>query len=248
MDLLRGALAAGDDPALDVAVSNALVRRISRGEAGAALRVYRPRSPVAAFGRRDARLPGFATAVTAVRDAGFTPVVRPQGGRAVAYTEESVVIDHVSPHPEQISGLDERFTTYGRLWADVLRERGVDARVGAVPGEYCPGAYSVNARGTVKLVGTAQRVVRRAWLFSAVAIVGGTERLRPLLTEVYHLLELPFDAASVGSVSDEAPALTHTGLEEAVVAAYHERFGLTAADLGADLLDEARALLPDHRV
>ena len=32
--------------------------------------------------------------------------------------------------------------------ASALRGLGVDAHVGAVPGEYCPGDHSVNARGT----------------------------------------------------------------------------------------------------
>jgi hypothetical protein len=49
----------------------------------------------------------------------------------------------------------------------------VDARVDEVPGECCPGAESVNARGQVKLVGTAQRLVRDAWMFSAVVILDG---------------------------------------------------------------------------
>ena len=40
----------------------------------------------------------------------------------------------------------ERFEEVAGLIADALRALGVDARVGEVPGEYCPGAYSVNAR------------------------------------------------------------------------------------------------------
>jgi hypothetical protein len=42
------------------------------------------------------------------------------------------------------SGIDEQFRGYAELWAGVLRGYGVDAWVGAAPGEYCPGAYSVN--------------------------------------------------------------------------------------------------------
>lgn len=246
MLLLHGALGSAEDAALEIALAHALVRRVSRAESGPVVRVYRPGAPVVAFGRRDSLLPGFPAAVRAVRDAGFTPVVRPQGGRAVAYTEHSLVVDHVSPHAGLPAGMDERFTTYGELWVDVLRQLGIDARLGAVPGEYCPGAYSVNARGVVKLVGTAQRMVKGAWLFSAVAIFDGAEALRPLLAEIYRILELPFDASSVGSVHSEAVESDLDALEQSVIAAYDDRFAAVPAGLDDDLLAAARKLLDDH--
>lgn len=248
MELLRGALGTGEGQTLEVAVAHALLRRVSRGESPPVVRIYRPAAPVVAFGRRDTLLPGFPAAVDVVRDAGFTPLIRSPGGRAVAYTQQSLVVDHVGPDPGYLSGMDERFTTYADLWADVLRGNGIDARVGEVPGEYCPGAYSVNARGLVKLVGSAQRMVRRAWLFSAVAIVDGAEVLRPLLTKVYRALDLPFDASSVGSVRAESPGVSLDRLEEAIVAAYHERFDVVPAELGDDVLTAARALLHEHRL
>ncbi len=248
--LLRGPLPsalADDDQALEVAMAQAMVRRVSRGESEAMLRAYRPVAPAVAFGRRDVRLPGFADAVDAVRRAGFSPCVRAPGGRAVAYTREALVVDHVSPDPEWPSGLEGRFEEFGDLWSGVLRGLGVDARVGEVPGEYCPGSHSVNARGVVKLVGTAQRMVRGAWLFSAVLVFEGAPVLRPLLREVYGALDLPFDDSSVGSLSEEAPGLSLDTVEEAVLSTYEERFGLVPAGLADGLVDEALTLLPDHR-
>ncbi|KAA5834466.1 lipoate--protein ligase family protein [Saccharopolyspora hirsuta] len=248
MELYRGALGADGDQASEVAVAHAMLRRVSAGEAGAGMRIYRPSGRVVAFGRRDTLLPGFPDAVRAVREAGFTPVVRAPGGRAVAYTERSLVVDHVGPDPGYLSGMEERFTGYAELWADVLRKHGVEAQIGAVPGEYCPGAHSVNARGRVKLVGTAQRLVRSAWLFSAVVIFDDTDVLRPLLTDVYRLLELPFDDDSVGSVVDESPGLELGALEAEVITAYDDRYGLEPAALPADLLARAHDLAADHRV
>ncbi|MER7016168.1 lipoate--protein ligase family protein [Saccharopolyspora sp. NPDC000359] len=248
MELYRGALEVDGDQASEVAVAHAMLRRVSAGEVGAGMRIYRPSGRVVAFGRRDTLLPGFPDAVRAVRGAGFTPVVRAPGGRAVAYTERSLVVDHVGPDPGYLSGMEERFTGYAELWADVLRKHGVEAEIGAVPGEYCPGAHSVNARGRVKLVGTAQRLVRGAWLFSAVVIFDDTEVLRPLLTDVYRLLDLPFDDDSVGSVVDEIPGLELDALEAEVITAYDDRYGLEPAVLPADLLTRAHDLAADHRV
>ncbi|TCO36065.1 lipoate-protein ligase A [Kribbella steppae] len=210
-----------------------------------ALRVYRPAAPVVVFGRRDTRLPGFVAAVRAARAAGFEPLVRAVGGRPVAYTNEAVVVDHVKHERLAPEGLETRFKEFGLRYADVLQSLGIDARVGAVPGEYCPGAHSVNARGVVKLVGTGQRVVRNGWLFSALIVVGDDVRLQPLLAEVYGQLELPFDPASVGSLSTEVPGLIVDTVEQHVLDAY----GATSPQpLDDATLALAAELAADHRV
>lgn len=246
MDLLPGRIA-DDDPALEMAVSHALLRRASRGELDSGLRVFRPTRMVA-FGRRDTNRPGFPTAARACRDAGFTPVVRASGGRAVACTTNALVLDHVQRDPGSLGGMDGRFEDFGAMLAGVLADFGIDSRVGEVPGEYCPGAHSVNARGTVKLVGTAQRMVRDAWLFSSVVMVDDADLLRPLLATVYEALELRFDPASVGTVSAEAPAATIDVLERALIGAYDDRFGLRESRIDHSLVAEAKDMVADHRV
>lgn len=235
------------DPALDLAIAHALVRRASAGELEEAVRVHRPASPVVVFGRREVRLPGFAEAVRVVRAAGFTPAVRATGGRAVAYTEQSLVVDHVQRDPNAQGGLESRFETYGALFADVFRGLGVDARMGAVPGEYCPGAHSVNARGLVKLVGTSQRVVRGAWLFSSLVVVGDEARIRPVLTEVYALLGQDFDGASVGSLRNEVPELDVDTVEDAILGAY-DVGELHPSPLDEATLSLAHELVDQHRI
>lgn len=254
--LLRGPLptetSGGDDlggaQALEMAMASAMMRRVARGEAGAMLRVYRPTAPTVAFGRRDVRLPGFDDAVAAVRRAGFSPCVRAPGGRAVAYTTDALVVDHVSPDPEWPSGLEGRFDEFGALWTGILGGLGVDARVGEVPGEYCAGSHSVNARGVVKLVGTAQRMVRGAWLFSAVLVFDGAATLRPVLRDVYAALDLPFDVSSVGSLAEEVPGVSLDEVEAAVLDAYAAGTGLSPAAVPDGLAEEARLLLADHSV
>jgi lipoate-protein ligase A len=171
-------------------------------------------------------------------------LVRAVGGRPVAYTDQALVVDHVKHERLAPDGMETRFKQYGSLYADVLQALGIDARVGAVPGEYCPGAHSVNARGVVKLVGTGQRVVPNGWLFSALVVVGDDARLRPLLAVVYGHLELPFDPASVGSLSTEVPGLTVEIVERRLLDAY----GATEPQALDDAtLELAKSLAADHR-
>ncbi|WP_109473076.1 lipoate--protein ligase family protein [Ornithinimicrobium cavernae] len=245
MELIRGRVARAD-PALEMAASHALLRRSSRGASDGALRVFRP-TPMVAFGRSDANRPGFPSAVRACRDAGFDPVIRSAGGRAVACTSATLVLDHVQHDPQAQAGMTARFEDYGALLAGVLLDLGIDSRVGEVPGEFCPGAHSVSARGEVKLIGTAQRIVRDAWLFSSVVIVDDAPLLAPLLTTVYDALEIRFDPASVGAVATEAPDVSIDLLEAALTAAYDDRFGLEEADWDPTVIDEARANVADHR-
>jgi lipoate-protein ligase A len=182
-----------------------LLRQVGRGERGALMRMYAP-GPTLAFGRRDTRLPGFQRAWDAAADAGFEPVVRAAGGRATAYHEGTLIVDQIQPEPEPMLTHQARFSVFGDLFADALRAVGVDSRVGEVPGEYCPGEFSVHGVGAggarVKLVGTAQRVVAGAWLFSSVVVVSGSPALRAVTTNVYRELGMELDPSTVGSVED----------------------------------------------
>lgn len=250
MRLHHGSL--GGHEATELALAHALLRRAGEGDgegdpsaADEVLRICTPARPVVVFGRRDTRLPGYEAAIDAARDAGFDTAVRAVGGRAVAYTERAVVVDHVRAEPQTPEGMDARFEAYGRRFAAIFAALGVDARVGPVPGEYCPGAHSVNARGEVKLVGTAQRVLPRAWLFSSLVAVGDGERVRAVLTEVYGHLGLPFDPASVGTVEDETGAGT-AEVEVAVADAWGVRLA-DAVPVDGAALERAADLVDDHR-
>ncbi len=248
MLLSRGPLLSSGGQALELAYAHASVRRASKGEVAAALRLYRPANPVVVFGRRETRAPGFREACALATEAGFEVAVRATGGRAVAYTERSVVVDHVERAPDATAGMDDRFEGLGHLIREALVGLGVDARLGAVPGEYCPGAHSVNARGTVKLVGTSQRVVREAWLFSALVVVDDADRVRSLLTGVYRALGQPLEGASVGALADEVPGLDAEAVEAALVDAYARAHDLTAEAPDPVTLDAAEALVAEHRI
>ena len=219
VELVEGS--AGGEPALDVALPHAVLDLLAAGRHPPWLRCYRPGATVA-FGRRDAFLPGFATAAAAARGRGFTPVTRGAGGRAAAYDEGSLIFDEVMPADG--SQIRERFAADADRHARALRDLGVDARVGEVPGEYCPGEFSVNARGRVKLVGAAERIVRGAWLHSSVVVLEGASRVRAVLEDVYVALGLDWDPATVGDIASEVPGLGHEDVRRALLAEYEARY------------------------
>ncbi|HET6864962.1 MAG TPA: hypothetical protein VFH80_03530 [Solirubrobacteraceae bacterium] len=236
---------AGGEPALDVALPHALLDLVAARRRRPVLRGYRPGATVA-FGRRDVFLPRFATAAAAARRHGFTPVIRGAGGRAAAYDDGSLIFDEVMPADG--SQIRERFAGDARRQAEALRGLGVDARVGEVTGEYCPGEFSVNARGHVKLIGAAERIVRGAWLHSSVVVVEGAERLRAVLEDVYTALELDWDPATVGAVSDEASSVGLEEVRQALLNEYETRYTLSPARITSADLAHAGELLVRHRV
>jgi octanoyl-[GcvH]:protein N-octanoyltransferase len=243
IDLVEGR--SGDDPVLDVALPHALLDLVAAKRRRPVLRIYRPAATVA-FGRRDAFLPGFAAAAAAARRHGFTPVVRGAGGRAAAYDEDCLIFDEIMGADG--SEIRDRFAGDARRQARALRDLGVDARVGEVPGEYCPGEFSVNARGRMKLIGAAERIIRGAWLHSSVVVVGGAGRLRAVLEDVYDALGLDWDPETIGAVADEAPDVGLKDVRAALLAAYESRYALTPASLAPADLARAGELLERHRV
>ena len=119
MRLLRDSFP--ERPALDIAVSHALLKRVARGELEETVRLYRP-APTLAFGRLDALRPGFAEAGDAARDAGFQPIVRLAGGHAAAYHEQSLIYEEIIPEGDVTAGLHDRFRDAADLLAGALAE------------------------------------------------------------------------------------------------------------------------------
>ncbi|RJT79139.1 lipoate--protein ligase family protein [Arthrobacter cheniae] len=220
------------DAAAELGRGISLLRDVADGKRPPTLRLYRP-SPTVAFGQRDARLPGFVDAGRAAADSGFAPLVRRAGGRAAAYHRGCLVIDHIEPAPDAVAGTHLRFAAFGNFFADVLAAVGIDAHVGEVPGEYCPGEFSVHGRRNgvpaIKLVGTAQRVIAGAWLFSSVVVVEDSRPLRSVLTDVYAALGLGWEPATAGAAEDLVPGVTVDAVQDALLAAYAAVLDLHAA-------------------
>ena len=214
------------------------LREVAASDQWGVVEWHRP-EPSAAFSRRDAREPGFANAVATVRASGYEPFIRPVGGRLAAYHEGTLVLDVIARCADPRPGTTARFMTVARALARGLRRLGVDARIGEVPGEYCPGEWSVNAGGRFKLVGTGQRLARGAFLFTAVVVVGEPEPLARVMSAAYRDLGLAFDPASVGSISQFVPGVTLTDVADVLGEALAVDLPLSGPDLasGRRILD-----------
>ena len=235
-----------DDPALDAGVSRALMLRVAAGELPETLRIARPRTTVA-FAKRDAVTDGYADAVRAARDHGFEATLRLAGGRAAVFHDGTMEIGHAVPDPEPRAGIHERFERTAERLARALRRLGVDARVGEVAGEYCPGRYSVNARGVSKLAGIGQRIVAGGSHTGVVLVVSGEERINDVLRPVYEALDLPWEPQATGSVTTERPNAGWNAVHDALLAEYARDYELVGGELDEPTLALARDLAPEHR-
>ncbi len=236
-----------DRPGFGTAVSDAILRRVAAAEIGPTMRLRRP-GRVLEFGRRDAVADGFDAAVRAAREAGFDPIVRLAGGRAAAYHEGTLALSVALPDPRPAERTHARFERLAELLAGALRDLGVDARIGEVPGEYCPGEWSINARGRSKLVGIGQRIVRGGAHLGAVIVVRDSGLVRAALAPVYEALGLRWDPATAGSVEDELDGVELDTVETAILDRVAADWAAPIeSELDPDTLALAERLEPDHR-
>jgi lipoate-protein ligase A len=234
-------------PAYDTAVSRALLLAVGAGRSPAALRLYDP-GDVLAFSLLDRVQPGFREAVAAARAQGFEAVLRLAGGRAAVFTRQTLGFAWCVPDPEPRAGVAARFEEIAEAVSAALRSLGVDARVGAVPGEYCPGEHSVNARGRTKLMGVGQRIVKGAAHVGGVIVLGGSARIRAVLEPVYERMGFAWDPESVGAIEDEVGAVSRTAVIDALLVELAKAHALERAPLPRPLLAAAAEREGEHRL
>lgn len=210
-------------PAFDSAFSRALLDLVATGAAPETFRLYRP-DDVLAFSGVDAASAGFAEAAAAARAAGFEPALRLAGGRAAVFHRETLAFAWTIRAPESRNGIRARFAEIAAIVAAALCRLGVDARIGEVPGEYCPGAYSVNARGVRKLMGVGQRVIRGAAHVGGVIVVRDSARVRDVLEPVYGAMNVAWNPVTTGSIEDELGTATRAEVTAALLAELQSRF------------------------
>lgn len=241
---------------LGTGVSAALLRLVARGALEPTVRLHRT-APILAFGRLDKLRPGYADAVGIAREHGYEPVERLAGGRAAVFHEGTISFSHAIRGAGAYAGTRPRFEAMAGRIAAALAALGVDARVGEVEGEYCPGEFSVNARGAAKLAGIGQRVITGGAHVGGVIVVRGAAPIRTVLEPIYEALELDWRPETTGSValelgdSDEPlPIGTADPLIERTIAALREilarEYALADARLDEETLALAAELRSDH--
>jgi octanoyl-[GcvH]:protein N-octanoyltransferase len=239
--LVRGrAPRAGRSAVSDLMVP-ALLLRTARTQWAELVHVYVAHGPTVAFSSRDLRSPGIGRATAIARDAGFEAVVRSPGGRMVAYDDGAVVIDHLTRSSDLRQAGASTFARTAHDHAGVLQGLGIDARVGEVPGEYCPGEHSVNVGGRAKVIGSAQRITGTGSLFSTVVQVAVSDRVREVIVAVSAALGYELRESSIAGLADFSAALTADRVAGDLAADYRHRHAMTDAQLPADVLDRAAA-------
>ncbi|MFS8096896.1 hypothetical protein LFM09_07105 [Lentzea alba] len=221
-------------------VTAALLLRTPDAEWSQLVHIYVPHGPTVAFSGRDLRSPGIAEATEVARAAGFETVVRSPGGRMVAYDSGAVVIDHLDRTTDIRHAGSATFAANAESHARVLRGLGdIDARIGEVDGEYCPGEYSINVGGVAKVVGSAQRVTATGSLFSTVVQVAVSDRVRAVMIDVSRALGYDLRESSIAGLADYAPGLTADEVAAAFAVDYRSRLDLTDEPLPAEVVTHA---------
>ncbi|MGB7859383.1 MAG: lipoate--protein ligase family protein [Acidimicrobiia bacterium] len=232
-------------PAMDIAVSHAILSAVSRGELGGVFRLHVPQ-PVVAFGRADRIMAGYPEAIRAAEAHGYAAVERLAGGRAAVFHQSTLAFSWAVPDPEPRAGIRDRFELISTLMAEAFGSLGLDAHVGPIPGEYCYGDYSVNVAGLVKVMGVGQRLVRGAAHVGGVVVVDEGWRIRDVLIPIYRSLALDWDPRTAGALADRAPGLTIETATSAIIAAAATRIDLVEGSIPQSVIADAANMIDDH--
>lgn len=232
-------------PAFDTAVSHALLRKAATGTVGQTLRLNQAGS-IVAFGRQDVVSAGYIRAVETSRAAGYEAIERLAGGRAAVFHNGTIAFSWTIPSAKPRETIRERFEQLTATLVAAFRALGADARIGEVPGEYCPGAYSINVSGRHKVMGTGQRIIGRAAHVGGVIVVHGGDRIAEVLIPVYEALDLTWDPATSGDLAGAAPGITNEDVMAALVTEFDRRYGLQPGRIDQSTLAMAADFETDH--
>jgi lipoate-protein ligase A len=208
------------------------------------MRLYVPEREVA-FGKRDTVTSQYPAAVAAARSVGFGAIQRLAGGRAAVFTEGTIAFSLAVPDPDPRSTVYDRFRLVSGIMVEAFGKLGIPAAIGELPGEYCPGEFSVHHANRIKLVGIGQRLEKRAAHVGGVIAVNHTDLLLRALIPVYRELELEWRPATAGSLDDVRPGIVN----ETVLAALREELARHYT-VSKDRIDDkmvrlARTLAPE---
>ncbi len=234
-----------DEPGLDTALSKIILDQVSSGSRPATIRLYVPGREIA-FGKRDTVTPQYPAAVIAARAAGFAAVERLAGGRAAVFTEHTIAFSLALPADDPRLTIHGRFQHISELVVDALGRLGLMSAIGEVPGEYCPGEFSVHHEGRIKLMGVGQRLSKHAAHIGGVINVNRTDLLLRALIPVYRALELEWRPSTVGTVGDVLRGISNDDVLAALKIELAKHYDLTRDRVDQDLVTAARSIVGSY--
>jgi lipoate-protein ligase A len=117
----------------------------------------------------------------------------------VFFSGTTVSFLRATPVEDARSSITDRYERTIETVQQALSDLGVDTMRGEPEGAFCPGTHSLSVGG--KVVGLAQRVTDDVATVAAVLVVTDAAAVRSVLEPVYAALDVPFDPASVGSLT-----------------------------------------------
>lgn len=178
--------------------------------------------PAICFSRLDQLSPGYERARELTREMGLPAVKRISGGSAVAAHAGVLRIFLAAPHGPGDIAVRPRFSSMLSALSAALAALGVPVRAGQLPGEYCPGQFSLSHRGK-KLVGMGQRSRRSAHHLCAMLSLSGSDLTASRLQPVYGALGRSFDPGRVGDL--ESLGVARRDAEQAVLQSLLDSYG-----------------------
>lgn len=239
-----------DQPASNTAISAALLSLTAESKQPETLRLFVP-SPVLAFGPQDLRCENFSKAVDYSFKHGFSPVKRLAGGRAAVFHRGTLGFSWTIPDDSPQQNVESRFKLVSKLILDSLKALGYSANVGEVPGEYCPGQYSINIEGRYKVMGVGQRIVRGAAHIGGVLVIDDQDSIRSVLVDVYRQLDIQWDPNTVGSLNQKILGEKRTTVEivrEAIISVFESEFDIRKDVLSKSVVELSRSLEKSHSI
>ncbi len=233
------------EPGLDTAISRAMLIGASDGMLDQAFRLH-VTGRVVAFGKRDTLESGYPEAVAASRAGGYLPIERLAGGRAAVFHEGTLAFNWTIPDRDPRPGIRTRFAALADVMVAAFRRLGVDAAVGELRGEYCPGEWSVHAAGRVKVMGVGQRLARHGAHVGGVVVVTGSAAVNEILVPVYAALGIDWRPETTGALEDVVPGITLSEVSAAIVEELRTRVRILDARLDDSTLGHARSLAEEH--
>ncbi|MGH2833879.1 MAG: lipoyl protein ligase domain-containing protein [Solirubrobacteraceae bacterium] len=235
------------DPLLDVGVAHALLERAAQTGAGS-LMLWHPLRPALSLGRLDIRDRRSPQLTALARDAGATVVRRLAGGRAATLDAGCLCLGWAQPHA-RLEQSSARYQLLADTIIGALGDLGIYGSVGEAPGEWCPGAWSVQGPHG-KLAGLAQRQIAGAAWCEALIVIERPPMLALLSRRVHELLNIPWRETAHGELAALLPGQPdlHARLSDALVRALHRQWpALERRTLPVTVGDRALRLSANHR-